>query len=42
MVSIQRRHRGLRPVHVLIGVARELGRTKCFLENDAELGTGHE
>jgi hypothetical protein len=38
MVSIQRHHRGLRPGHVLTGVARELGRSKCFLDNDAEFG----
>lgn len=42
MVSIQRLHRGLRPGHLLTGVARELGRSKCFLENEAELGTGHK
>ena len=25
---------------MLIGVARELGRSKCFLENEVESGTG--
>ena len=40
MVSIQRLHRGLRPEHLLTGVARELGRSKCFLENEVESGTG--
>ena len=42
MVSIQRLHRGFRPGHLPTGVARELGRSKCFLENEAESGTGHK
>jgi len=41
-VSIQRHHRGLRPGHLLTGVARELGRSKCFLDNESESGTGRK
>ena len=41
-VSIQRLHRGLRTGHLLTGVARELGRSKCFLENESESGTGRK
>ncbi len=31
MARVHGHHRGLRPGHVLKGVARELGRSRCFL-----------
>ena len=36
--ELMRHHRGLRPGHVLKGVIRELGRTRCFLVKTPEIG----